>query len=121
MCEGGRIRHHLKHHLWRPECSLVFVGFQAKGTLGRQIVDGARRVHVLGEEIAVRAKVYTIGGFSAHADQRELIDWLRAFTTHPRVFIVHGEEESALAFEETVRSELGLATAVPQPGEAFEI
>jgi metallo-beta-lactamase family protein len=121
MCEGGRIRHHLKHNLWRPECCVVFVGFQAKGTLGRRIVDGARMVHVLGEDIAVRAKVSTIGGFSAHADQRELIEWLRAFTNHPRVFIVHGEEESALAFEETVKSELGFSTTIPRLGESFEI
>ena len=69
MCEGGRVAHHLKHNLWRPECSIVFTGFQARGTLGRRIVDGASHVHVMGEEIAVRAKVYTINGFSAHADQ----------------------------------------------------
>ena len=79
MCEGGRVAHHLKHNLWRSECSIVFTGFQARGTLGRRIVDGVSHVHVLGEEIAVRAKVYTINGFSAHADQKELLEWLSSF------------------------------------------
>ena len=69
MCEGGRIGHHLKHNLWRPECSIIFSGFQARGTLGRRIVDGARVVRIFGEEIAIKAGIYTLGGFSAHADQ----------------------------------------------------
>lgn len=121
MCEGGRIRHHLKHNLWRPECSVVFVGFQAAGTLGRQIVDGAKTVHFLGEDFAVKAKVYTIGGFSAHGDQQGLLEWLGAFSTKPEVFIVHGEERSALAFEKAVREKLGLVTHVPHQGEVYEI
>lgn len=121
MCEGGRIRHHLKHNLWRPECSLVFVGFQAAGTLGRQIVDGAKKVRFLGEDVAVKARVYTIGGFSAHADQGELLEWLGAFTTRPDVFIVHGEESSALEFEKAVRKHLGFPTRVPRRGESFDI
>ncbi len=121
MCEGGRIRHHLKHNLWRPESSLVFVGFQAKGTLGRQIVDGVKTVHILGEEIAVRAKVYTIGGFSAHGDQGELLEWLSTFSPKPEVFIVHGEEGSALDFEKAVREKLALITHVPHIGDSFNI
>ncbi|MGO9613025.1 MAG: MBL fold metallo-hydrolase RNA specificity domain-containing protein [Dissulfurispiraceae bacterium] len=121
MCEGGRITHHLKHNLWRHECSVLFVGFQAKGTLGRQIIEGARQVVVLGEKIAVRARVFTIGGFSAHADQKGLIDWLSAFTSRPEVFIVHGEENVSLEFEQTVRKTLGFVTHVPKNGEAFEI
>jgi metallo-beta-lactamase family protein len=121
MCEGGRIRHHFKHNLWRPECSIVFVGYQAYGTLGRAIVDGARRVHVLGEEIAVRAKVHTIGGFSAHADQKELLEWLGAFKNKAEVFIVHGEEDVAFEFEKVVRSRLDLHTRVPFKGEEFFI
>ncbi|HRT61530.1 MAG TPA: MBL fold metallo-hydrolase [Syntrophales bacterium] len=121
MCEGGRIRHHFKHSLWRPECSIVFTGFQARGTLGRMIVDGAKSVTVLKEKIAVKARVYTIGGFSAHADQRELLEWLGLFRNHPKVFIVHGEENVALDFEKAVKEKLGFATCVPRYGESFEI
>lgn len=121
MCEGGRIRHHIKHNLWRSECSIIFVGFQAKGTLGRKIIEGDKTVNVLGEEIAVKAKVYTIGGFSAHADQKELLDWLGAFSNKPEVFIVHGEEEVSLEFEEVVQERFGFITHVPQRGEEFKI
>jgi metallo-beta-lactamase family protein len=121
MCEGGRIRHHFKHNIWRPECSIVFVGFQAAGTLGRKIVDGAARVNVLGEEMAVRAKVYTIGGFSAHGDRKELLDWLGVFKNRPEVFIVHGEEKAALDFEQAVKEKFGFTTHVPTLGEAFQI
>ncbi|MGE5237307.1 MAG: MBL fold metallo-hydrolase RNA specificity domain-containing protein [Chloroflexota bacterium] len=122
MCEGGRIRHHLKHNLWRSECAVVFVGFQAKGTLGRHIVDGAdKTVRILGEEVALRAKVYTIGGFSAHADQKELLEWLSAFTNKPEVFIVHGEEKSSLSFAEVVKEKFGFVTHLPDKGEEFDI
>ncbi len=121
MCEGGRIRHHFKHNIWRQECSIIFTGFQVPGTLGRYIVDGAKRAYILGEEMAIRARVYTIGGFSAHADQRELLEWLGAFTNNPRVFIVHGEEPVALEFEKIVREKLGLTTYVPHLGEELEI
>jgi len=119
MCEGGRIRHHFKHNLWRPECSIIFTGFQVRGTLGRLIVDGIKKVRVLGEEIAVRAKVYTIGGFSAHADQKELLEWLGSFKNKPEVFIVHGEESVALEFEKIVNERLNLKTRVPMKGEEF--
>lgn len=121
MCEGGRIRHHLKHNLWRPECSIIFTGFQARGTLGRLLVDGAKRVFLLKEKIAVRARIYTIGGFSAHADQKELLEWLGLFRDHPEVFIVHGEENAALDFEKAVKAALGFTTRVPGYGESFEI
>ena len=121
MCDGGRIRHHFKHNLWRPECSVIFMGFQAKGTLGRKIIEGVKTVHVLGEEIAVKAKVYTIGGFSAHADRKELLEWLGAFSNRPEVFIVHGEENVSLEFEGIVKEKFGFATHVPQRGEYFEI
>lgn len=121
MCEGGRIRHHLKHNLWRPECSVIFVGFQARGTLGRMIVDGAREVNILGDRVAVRSRVFTIGGFSAHADQEELLEWLGLFRNKPEVFIVHGEEASALEFERQVKEKLGFVTRVPAMGDTFEI
>ncbi|MEW6068901.1 MAG: MBL fold metallo-hydrolase [Nitrospirota bacterium] len=121
MCEGGRIRHHLKHNLWRTECSVAFVGFQGKGTLGRKIVDKARSVHILGEEIAVRASIYTINGFSAHADQKGLLEWLTAFKDSPKVFIVHGEEDVAISFGEHINEKLGFKTHVPEKGDAFEL
>jgi len=121
MCEGGRISHHFKHNIWRPECSVVFTGYQAAGTLGRRIVDGAKHAYILGEDIAIRSRVYTIGGFSAHADQGELIEWLAAFTNKPKVFIVHGEEKVSLEFEKIVQDKLGLSTYVPHLGEELEI
>lgn len=98
MCTGGRVRHHLKHNLWRRDSSVIFVGYAARGTLARRIVDGAKKVHVLGEEIPVNARVHTIGGFSAHADRDELLAWHQA-TGGPRcTVLVHGEEESMRAF-----------------------
>lgn len=121
MCDGGRIRHHFKHNLWRRECSVIFVGFQGGGTLGRKIVDGARSVKILGENVAVRASKYTINGFSAHADRGELIKWLSAFANSPEVFIVHGEEDVALSFAELVHKEFGFKTHVPRKGDVFEI
>jgi metallo-beta-lactamase family protein len=121
MCEGGRIGHHLKHNLWRPECSIIFVGFQAQGTLGRRIVDGARSVSIWGEEVAVRARVWTIGGFSAHADQKELLAWLSAFRNRPTVFVTHGEESAALAFARLVGERYGFTTYVPEMGQEFEV
>jgi metallo-beta-lactamase family protein len=122
MCEGGRIRHHLKHNLWRSECSIVFVGFQAKGTLGRQIIDQpGKTIRILGEEVAARAKVYTIGGFSAHADQKELLEWLGAFTDTPEVYIMHGEEKASAALAEAVKERFGFITHLPGKGDEFDI
>jgi metallo-beta-lactamase family protein len=98
MATGGRVRHHLKHNLWRPESSVVFVGFAAKGTVAREIIDGAKRVRVLGEELPVRARVYTINGFSAHADQAGLLDWRRRIRSAGPTFLVHGEGDAMAAF-----------------------
>lgn len=119
MCEGGRIRHHFKHNLWRPDCSIIFMGYQVRGTLGRLLVDGIKRVNILGEEIMVRARIYTIGGFSAHADQGELLEWLGTFTSDPEVFIVHGEEPVAFEFESVVQKKYAFKTHVPRKGEEF--
>ncbi len=94
MCTGGRIKHHLKHHLWRPESSVVFVGFQARGTLGRRIVDGESPVNIYGEEVVVRARIYTINGFSAHAGHSDLLDWARRFQPGTALTLVHGEPEA---------------------------
>jgi len=93
MCTGGRVRHHLKHNLWREDSSVVFVGFAARGTLARQIIDGVKRVRIYGEEIPVRAHIHTINGFSAHADQAELLTWHRRIGTPKQTFLVHGEED----------------------------
>ncbi len=121
MCEGGRIQHHLKQNLWRHECSIVFVGFQAEGTLGRDIISGFKHVNIHGDSIAVRAKIHTINGFSAHADKKELLQWLGGFSDKPEVFIVHGEEEVSLDFAENVEATLDLKVHVPLKGEEFNI
>ncbi len=108
MLNGGRVLHHLKYNLWREECSIVFVGYQPKGTLGRKIIEGAQTVRIFSEEINVRAKVFTINGFSSHADQRGLLEWL-SYTQRPqKVFLIHGEEEKMKVFGEAIKNELGL-------------
>jgi len=94
MCTGGRIKHHLKHNIWREKAQLIIAGFQAKGTLGRSIVDGAKRIKLWGETIQVKAQVHTIGGLSAHADQKGLIDWYKHFEDSPTVVLVHGEPDA---------------------------
>lgn len=94
MCTGGRVRHHLRHNLWREESSIVFVGFAAIGTLARRIIDGAKQVRIFGEEIPVHAKIHTINGFSAHADQAELLAWHQQIGTPKHTFLIHGEEET---------------------------
>jgi metallo-beta-lactamase family protein len=121
MCEGGRIKHHLKHNIWREECSIVFAGFQAEGTLGREIVDGARRISLLGETIVVRAGIHTLGGFSAHADQQELLGWISAFTNRPEIFLVHGEEKASFELQSLIVERFGYKTQVPALGEEFGI
>ncbi len=98
MCTGGRIRHHLKHNLWRKESSVIFVGYAARGTLARRIIDGAEKVRIFGEEIPVRARIYTIGGFSAHADQAGLLAWHQHAGNPKTTFLVHGEEETMRVF-----------------------
>lgn len=121
MCEGGRIRHHLKHNLWRSECTVIFVGFQAKNTLGRKIVDGARSVNVLGEEIAVKSSICTINGFSAHAGSDELLGWLSGFNNSPEIFFVHGEDDAAQALKALVKDRFGFITKRPRDGDTVEI
>jgi len=93
MCTGGRVRHHLRHNIWREEACIVFVGFAAIGTLARRIVDGAKQIRIFGEEIPVRAQIYTINGFSAHADQAELLNWHKQIGTPAQTFLVHGDED----------------------------
>jgi len=122
MCDAGRIKHHLKHNLWRKECSVIIVGFQAQGTLGRKIVDGAKRVRVFGEEIAVAADVYTIGGLSGHADRDDLLAWAGQFQAPPgNVFVAHGEESVSLEFAGTLKEKLGWLAQVPSPGQPLVV
>ena len=122
MCEAGRIKHHLRHNIRRPECSIIFTGFQAEGTLGRRIVDGAELVRIFGEEIPVRADVYTIGGLSAHADQAALLDWLHFFKHAPQqTFVVHGEASTAETFADLVRSRLGWQARTAQANETVTL
>ncbi len=123
MCEAGRIKYHLRENLPRAECSILIAGFQAAGTLGRRLVDGAQLVHIFGEPIAVRARIYTVGGLSAHADQPALLNWLRGFRKPPgKTFIVHGEAGAAAAFAAAIRKDLGWTdVTLPHPGEFFTL
>jgi metallo-beta-lactamase family protein len=120
MCEGGRVKHHLRYNLSRPECAIVFTGFQATGTLGRRIVDGAETVRLFGEQHAVRAKVYTIGGLSAHADQEALLNWLGGFQRPPRA-TWHGEPLAAHALRNEIEKRLGWRAAVPALGQTVPL
>ena len=122
MCNAGRVKHHLAANLGRKECSVLITGFQARNTLGRRIVDGARTVRIFGEDVPVRAEVYTIGGLSAHADQAGLLDWLRHFKRPPQhTFVVHGEADTAQIFCAAVRSQLEWNATVPAPRETVTI
>jgi metallo-beta-lactamase family protein len=122
MCTGGRIKHHLVNNISRKESTIMFVGFQAVGTLGRLIVDGAKEVRILGQKYEVKAKVVQIEGFSAHADKNELLAWLKKLKTPPkRVFVVHGEPESALAFGDFVRKKTGWEVTVPEYDQTINL
>lgn len=122
MCEAGRIRHHLKYNLWRPECTVLFVGYQAEGTLGRLILDGEKVVRIFGDEIAVKADIKFIECYSAHADQAGLLDWVKHFTKPPKeIFVVHGETEAANTLAGLIRSELGYNVTVPTWQQTVEI
>ncbi|MBI5462498.1 MAG: MBL fold metallo-hydrolase [Gammaproteobacteria bacterium] len=120
MCTGGRIKHHFKHNLWRSDCHVIIVGFQARGTLGRALVDGAKHVRLWGETIRVGAKIHTIGGLSAHADQRGLLDWYGNFAHRPPVALVHGEE-AAIATLGTALNERGVYVTQPRPGDVLKV
>jgi len=114
MCTAGRIKHHLKHNLWREGSSVVIIGFQAKGTTGRKIVDGAKRIKIFRENVAVRAKVFTIGGFSAHADQKDLLEWVAHFESNPSIFLIHGEPTASEALGQKIREQFDLKVHVPR-------
>ncbi len=121
MCSAGRIKHHLKHNLWRPGSSLVIVGFQGEGTTGRQIVEGARSVRIFGEKVAVRSRLFTIGGFSAHADQADLLNWIGHFEQKPapKIFVIHGEPVSIDAFSNKIRKRFAFEVYTPRLRETL--
>lgn len=121
MCSGGRIKHHLKHNIWRKECQLVITGFQARGTPGRALVDGAEFIRLWGEKIRVAAQIHTIGGLSAHADQNGLENWYANFEKRPPVTLVHGEEGSILSLSKHLRQQLSAPVHIASPGEILEL
>lgn len=122
MCEAGRIRHHLKHNLWRPECTILFVGYQAMGTLGRSIVEGAEEVRLFGESIQVRAHIKQLIGMSGHADKEGLLEWISGFEEKPKkVFVVHGEDTVCTSFVECLKMEYGHHAYAPYSGTVFNL
>ncbi len=122
MCEAGRIRHHLKHNLWRPECTVLFVGYQAVGTLGRKLIDGAASVKLFGENIEVSASIESLKGISGHADQKGLLSWLRGFETPlSHVFVVHGEDQVTEEFAKVVTDTFGCPAFAPFSGGCVDL
>ena len=122
MCEAGRIRHHLKHNLWRPESTILFVGYQSVGTLGRAIVEGAKEVKLFGETIDVKAEILTLKGLSGHADKNGLLEWINAFKKKPdKVFVVHGEDSVTVNFSECLKIEHGQRAYAPYSGTIFNL
>ena len=122
MCDAGRIRHHLKHNLWRPECTVVFVGYQGEGTLGRSLLEGTKSVKLFGEEIAVHAKIVNFQGLSSHADRDHLLSWISDFK-EPKpqhVFVVHGDREVAPFFAQTIQG-MGFTAHAPQYTEVYDL
>ena len=122
MCDAGRIKHHLKHNLWKENSTVIFVGYQAEGTLGRRIVDGAKNVKIFGEEIKVNARVEYIEGFSCHADQNDLLQFIREFKQIPKnIFIVHGEYPQQEVLYNKIKEEFGIEAYIPEFGDVFEL
>ncbi len=122
MCEVGRIKHHLKHNLWNPNSTILFVGYQAPGTLGYNIVNGAKKVKIFGEDIAVNARIEYIEGYSGHADQELLMNYIYSFIKKPKhIFIVHGEPESQEVLADKIENETKIGVTIPEFGETYEI
>ena len=122
MCDVGRIKHHLKHNLWNPNSTILVVGYQAPGTLGRTIVDGAKKVKIFGEEIAVNARIEYIEGYSGHADQEWLLNFVYSFTNQPKhIFLVHGEPEGQEVLKQKIEENPGTKVTIPEFGQSFEL
>jgi metallo-beta-lactamase family protein len=121
MCNAGRILHHLKQNLWKPETSVLMVGYQAHGSLGRLLIDGAKQVNIFGEKVAVKAKIYTLGGFSAHAGQTDLLAWVDAVAaSKPLMVLTHGEDSQRLALAQRIKKQYKLKTVLPVQGDIIE-
>ena len=122
MCEAGRIRHHLKHNLWRPECTILFVGYQALGTTGRAIIEGAKEIKLFGEPITISAEIAQLPGSSGHADKQGLLNWINSFEQKPeKVFVVHGEETACDEFTECLKKEYGYQAIAPYTGACYDL
>ena len=122
MCEVGRIKHHLKHHLWEPNSTILFVGYQAPGTLGRKIVEGAKNVRIFGEDIAVNARIEYIEGYSGHADQEWLMNFVYSFITKPKhIFLVHGEPQAQVVLKGKIENEARIPVTIPSLGESYDL
>lgn len=121
MCDGGRIKHHFKHNIWRRDCHVVIVGFQAAGTLGRRLVDGAGHIRLWGETIKVAAQIHTLGGFSAHADHDGLLNWYQAIKGAPPLVLTHGEDNARRQFAVSLRQGPGIEPMMPECGERLEL
>lgn len=121
MCNGGRILQHFKHRLWNERNSVVFVGYQVQGTLGRKLIDGEKKIKIYGEDIIVKSKVHTINGFSAHADQNGLIEWMRKFSKLEKIFLIHGEKDKQEIFQKEIEERLGKKSHIVKYGEKIGI
>ncbi|WOJ94800.1 MBL fold metallo-hydrolase [Congregibacter variabilis] len=120
MCTGGRIRHHFKHGIWQANNTIIFTGFQAQGTLGRLLVDGASHVRLFGEEYIVKARIATLGALSAHAGQQQLVDWRASFRSNPLTLLIHGEEKAQQVLADRLRQELDCDLVIPERGQSIE-
>jgi metallo-beta-lactamase family protein len=121
MCEAGRIRHHLKHNLWRPECTVLFVGYQSQGTVGAKLLDGAPVVKLFGEEIQVKAEIVRIDSFSSHADEPHLLEWIKKTNVSTRIFINHGEDQVTESFAAEAAKATGKEAVAPYSGEVWDL
>ena len=122
MCEAGRIRHHLKHNLWRRECLILFCGYQSAGTLGRSLLDGAKEVKIFGESIVVAAEIAKLPNTSGHADRQGLLDWVSGFEKTPgQIFVNHGEDQVAMRFAQTLRDAFHVKVDVPYSGTCYDL
>jgi len=121
MMTGGRIKHHIKHNIWRSNCHLIVTGYQANGTMGRKLIDGAKKINLWGQSISVKAKIHTIGGLSAHTDQKGLMDWYGNFKNRPPVFLVHGEAKTMEVLRKKLKKDLSAPAHIAHTGETIDL